>query len=180
MQPRQVSHRHCRRGAARILLARSESIESVSILKDSAFDDIAGQNSARGALIVTTRRPVPDLAALNLQRDRRSVGDKDTFALPANQYAYLLNERPVLDGKAPAHITPPTSAAYRISIATYRSAVRHASVSQPHPYCSVLHTPRYVFPSRRWTLRCITRLSRAISTQYGFIPVDVGGRSGRL
>ena len=81
-----------------------ESIESVSVLKDPLSTLLLGQNSARGALIVTTRQPVagPPRVSFTAETGIQSAVKLPT-PLPAYQYAYLLNEALLNDSKAPAY-----------------------------------------------------------------------------
>ncbi|WP_431213992.1 carboxypeptidase regulatory-like domain-containing protein [Puia sp. P3] len=81
-----------------------ESIESVSVLKDALSTMLLGQNSARGALIVTTKQPVtgPPRVSFTAETGVQTPINMPT-PLPAYQYAYLLNEALLNDGKAPAY-----------------------------------------------------------------------------
>ena len=81
-----------------------ESIESVSVLKDALSTIMLGQNSARGALIVTTKQPVagPPRVSFTAETGVQSPLKLPT-PLPAYQYAYLLNEALLNDGKTPAY-----------------------------------------------------------------------------
>jgi TonB-linked SusC/RagA family outer membrane protein len=81
-----------------------ESIESVSVLKDPLSTLLLGQNSARGALIVTTKQPVsgPPSVTFTAETGVQSAL-KLPSPLPAYQYAYLLNEALLNDGKSPAY-----------------------------------------------------------------------------
>lgn len=81
-----------------------ESIESVSVLKDALSTILLGQNSARGALIVTTRQPIagPPRVSFTAETGVQSPLKLPT-PLPAYQYAYLLNEALLNDGKNPAY-----------------------------------------------------------------------------
>jgi len=81
-----------------------ESIESVSVLKDPLSTILLGQNSARGALVVTTKQPVsgPPRVSFTAETGVQSPINLPT-PLPAYQYAYLLNEALLNDGKAPAY-----------------------------------------------------------------------------
>ena len=90
-----------------------ESIESVSVLKDALSTILLGQNSARGALIVTTKQPVagPPRVSFTAETGVQSPLKLPT-PLPAYQYAYLLNEALLNDGKAPAY-TEADFSAYR-------------------------------------------------------------------
>jgi len=80
------------------------NIESVSVLKDALSNILLGQNSSRGALIVTTQRPQqgPPRVAFTAETGvQRPLGLPTP--LPAYQYAYLLNEALLNDGKSPAY-----------------------------------------------------------------------------
>jgi len=70
-----------------------ESIASVSVLKDALSTIMLGQNSARGALIVTTKQPVAGPPRVDFTAE---TGVQSPLhlpkPLPAYQYAYLLNE----------------------------------------------------------------------------------------
>src|SRR5258708_15276599 len=81
-----------------------ESIESVSVLKDALSTILLGQNSSRGALIVTTKQPVagPPRVSFTAETGVQSALKLPT-PLPAYQYAYLLNEALLNDGKTPAY-----------------------------------------------------------------------------
>jgi TonB-linked SusC/RagA family outer membrane protein len=81
-----------------------ESIESVSVLKDALSTILLGQNSSRGALIVTTKQPVagPPRVSFTAETGVQSAL-KLPSPLPAYQYAYLLNEALLNDGKSPAY-----------------------------------------------------------------------------
>jgi TonB-linked SusC/RagA family outer membrane protein len=90
-----------------------ESISSVSVLKDALSTILLGQNSARGALIVTTKQPVAGPPRVDFTAE---TGVQTPLQLPkplpAYQYAYLLNEALLNDGKPPAY-TAADFAAYR-------------------------------------------------------------------
>lgn len=90
-----------------------ESIGSVSVLKDALSTILLGQNSARGALIVTTRQPVagPPRVAFTAETGVQSPLNLPK-PLPAYQYAYLLNEALLNDSKTPAY-SAADFAAYR-------------------------------------------------------------------
>jgi len=81
-----------------------ESIESVSVLKDALSTILLGQNSSRGALLVTTKQPVAGPPRVSFTAE---TGFQSSLALPsplpAYQYAYLLNEALLNDGKTPAY-----------------------------------------------------------------------------
>ena len=89
------------------------SIESVTVAKDALSSILLGQNSSRGALIVTTKRPEAGAPRLSYTAE---TGLQTPFGfqnpLPAYQYAYLLNEALLNDGKQPAY-TAADFAAYR-------------------------------------------------------------------
>lgn len=81
-----------------------ESIESVTIAKDALSSILLGQNSSRGALIVTTKRPVAGAPRVSYTAEtgfQNPLGLQDP--LPAYQYAYLLNEALSNDRKQPAY-----------------------------------------------------------------------------
>ncbi|RYZ15596.1 MAG: hypothetical protein EOP49_52850, partial [Sphingobacteriales bacterium] len=89
------------------------SIESVTIAKDALSSILLGQNSSRGALIVTTKRPEAGAPRLSYTAEtglQTPLGFQNP--LPAYQYAYLLNEALLNDGKQPAY-TAADFAAYR-------------------------------------------------------------------
>jgi TonB-linked SusC/RagA family outer membrane protein len=81
-----------------------ESIESVSVLKDALSTILLGQNSSRGALIVTTKQPVAGPPRVSFTAETGvQTPLKLPAPLPAYQYAYLLNEALLNDGKTPAY-----------------------------------------------------------------------------
>ncbi|TDW96323.1 SusC/RagA family TonB-linked outer membrane protein [Dinghuibacter silviterrae] len=80
------------------------TIESISILKDPLSNLFLGQNSSRGALIITTRQPQSGPTHLDITAEsgaQTSLGLP--VPLPAYQYAYLLNEALLNDGKPVAY-----------------------------------------------------------------------------
>ncbi len=81
-----------------------ENIASVSVLKDALSTILLGQNSARGALIVTTKQPVVGAPRVCFTAE---TGVQKPVQLPkplpAYQYAYLLNEALLNDNKTPAY-----------------------------------------------------------------------------
>jgi TonB-linked SusC/RagA family outer membrane protein len=73
-------------------------------LKDALSTILLGQNSSRGALIVTTRQPVSGPPRISFTAETGvQTPLKLPSPLPAYQYAYLLNEALLNDGKAPAY-----------------------------------------------------------------------------
>ena len=83
-----------------------ESIESISIAKDALSSILLGQNSSRGALLVTTLKPEAGLPRVSFTAEsgvQNSLGLSKP--LPAYQYAYLLNEALLNDGKKPIYST---------------------------------------------------------------------------
>jgi TonB-linked SusC/RagA family outer membrane protein len=90
-----------------------EGIESVSVLKDALSTIMLGQNSARGALIVTTKQPVAGAPRVSITAETGVQSPLNLpKPLPAYQYAYLLNEALLNDGKTPAY-TAADFTAYR-------------------------------------------------------------------
>ena len=81
-----------------------ETIQSISILKDPLSNLLLGQNSSRGALIVTTNEPKTGPTRISFTAE---TGTQTTLGLPqplpAYQYAYLLNEALLNDGKSPVY-----------------------------------------------------------------------------
>ncbi|MEO5889951.1 MAG: SusC/RagA family TonB-linked outer membrane protein [Ferruginibacter sp.] len=81
-----------------------ESIESVSILKDALSTILLGQNSSRGALLVTTKIPQAGAPHLSFTAE---TGTQSSLGLPtplpAYKYAYLLNEALLNDGRTAAY-----------------------------------------------------------------------------
>jgi len=81
-----------------------ETIESVGVLKDALSTVLLGQNSARGALIVTTMQPIAGRPRVDFTAETGiQTAINLPTPLPAYQYAYLLNEALLNDGKAPAY-----------------------------------------------------------------------------
>jgi len=81
-----------------------ENIESISVLKDGLSTILLGQRSSRGVLLVTTKRAragKPRLSFTAQTAIQQSLSMPK--ALPAWQYAYLLNEALQNDGKAPLY-----------------------------------------------------------------------------
>lgn len=80
------------------------TIQSISILKDPLSNLMLGQQSSRGALIVTTKEPQVGPTRLSITAEsgvQKSLGLPTP--LPAYQYAYLLNEAMLNDGKNPVY-----------------------------------------------------------------------------
>lgn len=79
-------------------------IQSVTVLKDALSTLLLGQNSSRGALVVTTLEPVKGPPRLSFTAQ---AGLQESLKLPkplsASKYAYLLNEALLNDGKSPAY-----------------------------------------------------------------------------
>ncbi len=80
------------------------TIRSVSILKDPLSNLLLGQNSSRGALIITTNEPRVGPTRLDITAE---TGTQTALGLPtplpAYKYAYLLNEALLNDGKSPIY-----------------------------------------------------------------------------
>lgn len=81
-----------------------DQIESVTVLKDALSTILLGQNSSRGALVVTTLQPKSGPPRLSFTAQ---AGMQQSLKLPkplaADKYAYLLNEALLNDGKKPAY-----------------------------------------------------------------------------
>ncbi|MGF7230363.1 SusC/RagA family TonB-linked outer membrane protein [Arachidicoccus sp.] len=81
-----------------------DEIASVSVLKDALSTILLGQNSSRGALVVTTLQPKKGKARLSFSAE---TGFQSSLKLPtplsADRYAYLLNEALTNDGKNAAY-----------------------------------------------------------------------------
>jgi TonB-linked outer membrane protein, SusC/RagA family len=81
-----------------------QNIESVSILRDALSSILLGQNSSRGVLLITTKNPrkgAPHISATAETGTQSSLGLPTP--LPAYQYAYLLNEALLNEGRAAAY-----------------------------------------------------------------------------
>lgn len=90
-----------------------ESIASISVLKDGMSTLLLGNNSSRPVILVTTRRGEmgrPHISFTAQTGIQQSLGLPKP--LPAYQYAYLMNETLMNDGK-PALYTAEDFAAYR-------------------------------------------------------------------
>lgn len=79
-----------------------DAIESVSLQKDALSSMFLGMRSSRGALVITTKEPIKEGFQLSFT-GRFGVQStvKDLNPLPADQYAYLLNEALLNDNKKP-------------------------------------------------------------------------------
>ncbi|MDR2086766.1 MAG: SusC/RagA family TonB-linked outer membrane protein [Dysgonamonadaceae bacterium] len=102
-----------------------EAIESVSIQKDALSSLLLGMQSARGMLVITTKKPEKEGFQLSFTA---RYGIQQPLNMPkplqAYQYAYLLNEALQNDGNAPAY-TPEDFAAYR----NHTSAFTHPDIN---------------------------------------------------
>ncbi len=81
-----------------------ESIESISVLKDALSTILLGNNSSRGILLVTTKRP--EIGKPRISFTAQTALQKPLglpTPLPAYQYAYLYNEALQNDGKPPIY-----------------------------------------------------------------------------
>lgn len=90
-----------------------ESIESISVLKDGLSTLLLGNNSSHPVILVTTRRGElgrPHITFTAQSGIQQSLGLPDP--LPAYQYAYLMNETLMNDGK-PALYTADDFKAYK-------------------------------------------------------------------
>lgn len=90
-----------------------ESIESISVLKDGLSTLLLGNNSSHPVLLVTTRRGElgrPRISFTAISGVQQSLGLPKP--LPAYQYAYLMNETLMSDGK-PALYSADDFNAYR-------------------------------------------------------------------
>ena len=83
-----------------------EAIESVTIQKDALSNMFLGMRSSRGALIITTKNPDAKGGfhlSLTGKFGISSALKSDPNPLSAYQYAYLLNEALLNDGKSPLY-----------------------------------------------------------------------------
>ena len=81
-----------------------ESIESISVLKDGLSNILLGNNSSRGVLLVTTKRP--DIGKPHISFTAQTALQQPlglATPLPAYQYAYLYNEALQNDGRQPIY-----------------------------------------------------------------------------
>ena len=78
----------------------AEAIESISYQKDALSSMFLGMRSSRGALVITTKNPVEQGFQLSFTgRFGVQSAARDLKPLSAYQYAYLLNEALLNDGK---------------------------------------------------------------------------------
>lgn len=81
-----------------------ENIESVSMQKDALSSILLGMRSSRGVLLITTKKPTAGGFQLSFTGRYGVQSSLNTpEALPAYQYAYLLNEALQNDGKTAAY-----------------------------------------------------------------------------
>ena len=81
-----------------------EDIESVSMQRDALSSILLGMRSSRGVLLITTKKPTKGKFQLSFTGKYGVQSAINTpEALPAYQYAYLLNEALQNDGKSPAY-----------------------------------------------------------------------------
>jgi hypothetical protein len=169
------------------------TIQSVSILKDPLSTLLLGQNSSRGALIVTTNEPRMGPTRLNVTAES---GTQTALGLPtplpAYQYAYLLNEALQNNGKSPIYSQADFDA-YRYhtdpighpDVNWYHTILRSATAADPpEPGClrRIAHRPvcdrpeLYEQPGDVRHQRC-----QPIQHQCGFatIPAEHQGGCGR-
>lgn len=81
-----------------------ENIESISVLKDALSTILLGVNSSRGAILITTKRPLkgsPHVSFTAQNGIQTPIGLPEP--LPAYKYAYLYNEAALNEGNAPAY-----------------------------------------------------------------------------
>lgn len=81
-----------------------EAIESITLQKDALSSIFLGMQSSKGALIITTKKPTKSAMHLSFT-GRYGVNSSIKMPQPLNsyQYAYLLNEALVNDGKLPVY-----------------------------------------------------------------------------
>lgn len=81
-----------------------EAIESISLQKDALSSMFLGMQSSRGALIITTKKPTKSAIHVSFT-GKYGVSSPLKLPKPLNsyQYAYLLNEALVNDGKLPVY-----------------------------------------------------------------------------
>lgn len=81
-----------------------QNIESVSVLKDALSSILLGQNSSRGVLLVTTKNPTLGAPHISFTAE---TGTQTSLGLPkplaAYQYAYLVNEALLNEGRTAAY-----------------------------------------------------------------------------
>ncbi|RYY59866.1 MAG: SusC/RagA family TonB-linked outer membrane protein, partial [Chitinophagaceae bacterium] len=81
-----------------------QNIESVSVLKDALSTILVGQNSSRGVLLVTTKNPTAGAPHLSFTAE---MGSQSALGMPkpltAYQYAYLVNEALLNEGRSSAY-----------------------------------------------------------------------------
>jgi TonB-linked SusC/RagA family outer membrane protein len=81
-----------------------EAIESVSLVKDALSSMFLGMQSSRGALIITTKKPIKSAMQVSFT-GKYGINTPINIPKPLDsyQYAYLLNEALVNDGKSPVY-----------------------------------------------------------------------------
>jgi TonB-linked outer membrane protein, SusC/RagA family len=81
-----------------------QNIESVSVLRDALSTILLGQNSSRGVLLITTKNPRKGAPHISFTAE---TGTQSSLGLPrplpAYQYAYLVNEALLNEGRAAAY-----------------------------------------------------------------------------
>lgn len=81
-----------------------ENIESVSVLKDALSTILLGQQSSRGILLVTTKRPEAGETRISFTAQTARMKPLDLpKPLPAYQYAWLYNEGLLNDNRSPVY-----------------------------------------------------------------------------
>jgi TonB-linked SusC/RagA family outer membrane protein len=108
-----------------LFLLDPEAIESVSVQKDALSSLMMGMKSARGLMVITTKKPQTAGFQLSFTA-RRGVEQPLNLPkpLPAYQYAYLLNEALQNDGKSAVY-TAADFNAYR----NHTSPVTHPDIN---------------------------------------------------